>query len=403
MKKTTFFIVIALLPYLTLFARHANTESCPDSVIIRLASQISADSIKNYMIRLENFVSRDALHTATTKPVAEWIRDKFQSFGYETAALDSFRFNHSGMSTWQYNVVATSTGHAEACKVYVLGAHHDAITHIRELSPGADDNASGVAGVLEIARILRLNNYEHPMTLKFITFAAEEYGKIGSLNYAYKAVRAGTNIQMMINLDQISYTATDTVSDKWYISERSYPNGTHLISLADNCREKFSIFAPYYQPGVNSDSDSFDQYGYPAIYLQEYYGPSPSPARFHPYYHTPNDVVAKYNMDYCVRIVHVALAMLLKAPETDPTTEVKAVEQTGLHLFPNPCRDFIALESPGMLTEQVTLYTPTGQVLGHLNVLPGTSRIDLRHLPGGLYYIRINNGHSTVTRKIIKI
>ncbi len=119
------------------------------------------------------------------------IKMLFESYGLPTY-LDTFTYSGG---TWE-NVVAEMTGTLFPNSIYVIGAHYDSVNN-----PGADDNASGVAGVLEAARIL--SQYESDYTIRFIAFDMEEQGLIGSDHYASQ--HAGEDIRGMISLDMIAY------------------------------------------------------------------------------------------------------------------------------------------------------------------------------------------------------
>jgi len=109
----------------------------------------------------------------------------------------------SGNLIWR-NIVATKTGLVNPQRQYILCGHYDSISWMPwEEAPGADDNASGVAAVMEIARILK--DYHFRSTIKFICFSAEEVGHLGSRHYAEEALREGDQIAGVLNLDMIAY------------------------------------------------------------------------------------------------------------------------------------------------------------------------------------------------------
>jgi autotransporter-associated beta strand protein len=119
------------------------------------------------------------------------IVNQFTACGL-TVNLDPFTY---GGSTY-YNVVGVHLGSVRPNDVYMLGAHYDSVGN-----PGADDNASGVAGVLEAARVLSQFNFE--ATVVFIAFDLEEHGLIGST--AYADVHKNDAIRGMVSLDMIAY------------------------------------------------------------------------------------------------------------------------------------------------------------------------------------------------------
>jgi hypothetical protein len=129
----------------------------------------------------------------------DFISAEFSALGLATS-LDPFTFSASG-ATYEgcNNVVGVKTGSVQPNSIYIVGAHYDSLQ-----TPGADDNASGVAGVLEAARVL--SQYQFESTLIFIAFDAEEKGLFGSTHYANSSL--GSNILGMVSLDMLAYNPT---------------------------------------------------------------------------------------------------------------------------------------------------------------------------------------------------
>ena len=180
-----------------------------DSIYQACANAISIDSIRMHMQNLQDFGSRHAFHP-NQREVAEYIQNYFTALQIPSVELDSFFLLDPSYDTaWQYNVVASIPGSENPERILILGAHQDARTGgwFHDV-PGADDNASGVAGVLEIARVIREKNYIPRNTIRFMTFAAEEVLRLlmGSRDYATKAVAAQMDIRLMVNMDMIAWT-----------------------------------------------------------------------------------------------------------------------------------------------------------------------------------------------------
>ena len=139
-------------------------NSSLDTLIVNLLSQINPDSMKQTIQSLQDFGTRFML-APNRKEVANWIRDKFISVGINNTVIDSFQTHTvyllSGTNvdtvTWQYNVVATITGKYNPDKVYMTSGHYDSFTNDdpMTIAPGADDDASGVAAAIEIARVIQ--------------------------------------------------------------------------------------------------------------------------------------------------------------------------------------------------------------------------------------------------------
>ena len=117
----------------------------------------------------------------------------------QTNVLDTFAGLglSASIDTGWANVVATKPGTVTPNNIYIVGAHYDSAG-----TPGADDNASGVAGVLEAARVL--SQYQFQSTLVFVAFDGEETGLNGSKQYASAAKARGDNILGMLDLDMIA-------------------------------------------------------------------------------------------------------------------------------------------------------------------------------------------------------
>jgi len=198
-----------------------------DSTITQITSAINPDSVRYYIQSLQDFETR-FLFAETRDSVAAWIKTQFLNMGYTDVVVDSFEYN----GTWQKNVIATLTGLYQPDVINIIGGHHDSYSSGDPLifAPGADDNASGTSAVLEMARVIKEKNYQPESTIKFITFAAEEYGLWGSKDYALKAYNSGMDIKIMINHDMISHTyrtlQNSSVDINYYTYDKPYIQNT---------------------------------------------------------------------------------------------------------------------------------------------------------------------------------
>lgn len=133
----------------------------------------------------------------------EYIFSELRKLGYEVS-LQRFSFTKDGKAYSSANVIAVKPGSSP--KIVIAGAHYDSVT----AGKGADDNASGVAVMLEAAE--RLKNEKTPYTIKFVAFGAEEIGYEGSKYYVsqmkYEDI---VNTVAMINLDSLA------AGDKMYV------------------------------------------------------------------------------------------------------------------------------------------------------------------------------------------
>jgi Zn-dependent M28 family amino/carboxypeptidase len=205
------------------------------------------------------------------------IQSLFGSFGLQTS-LSSFAY---AGSTY-YNVVGVLPGTDPTAGEYIVGAHYDSVNN-----PGADDDASGVAGVLEAANVL--SKYQFKSTLVFIAFDREEQGMVGSS--AYASAHSGDDILGMVAMDMIAYNPVGTYHDKaWLYGHENYP----LIQDMESALSTYGgITASFGGALDRSDHAPFEWNGKQACLLIE------QAVWSNPYYHSANDTVDTLNyIDY---------------------------------------------------------------------------------------------------------
>jgi hypothetical protein len=276
------------------------------SILDSILSKISADSLKLYNRQLSGdtsctiggasytIVSRHKLQPGNDK-AAQYILEKFQSFGL-TAQYETF-------STTGENVIGTKLGTQFPNQYYVLCAHFDDMPS-GTTAPGADDNASGTAAVIELARVLSQYNFQY--TIKFIGFDEEEQGLVGSAYYATQAKTRNDSILAVINLDMIAWDSNN--DNNIDVHSKNVANTPQIAADFVNNIATFNIglvpqivaSQPY------SDHDSFLNKGYGAILVIE------DDSDFHQYYHTVNDKYMYVNLPYYHKMTKAAGVTIAK-------------------------------------------------------------------------------------------
>ncbi len=221
---------------------------------------------------------------------ADYIKQKLNSYG-----LITYDQNFSATGR---NVYGVQPGSLYPNKKYIICAHYDDMPS-GTTAPGADDNASGTAAVIEAARIF--TEYDSKYTIIYALWDEEEQGLIGSAYYALQAFNGGDSIMGVINMDMISY---DSNSDgQAEIHTRPIASS---ISLKDNMIQINSLYGigltlATINPGATwSDHASFWTRNFGAICLIELDGD------FNAYYHTVNDKIQYFNMPYYLKMSKVA-------------------------------------------------------------------------------------------------
>ncbi len=311
-----------------------NCYNCKDSLFNITMREINIDSVYSYISKLQNFKTR-YLIASNKDTVSSWIRNKFSEFGYSTIIEDTFTCkvakNNDTVLTVQKNIIAVCKSSIDTEISLVIGAHYDSIVNSGNpllVAPGADDNASGLAGLLEIARVIKKTGEIFPCNIIFIAFSAEETGRpSGSGHYALNAKNSDQKIKLMINLDMIGYS--NDLVDNSKINISYYTEFIKYRNYAKHITNKYSKIKAMdgylVEPG---DSYSFYGFGYPAIAFNEH--------DFNPNYHRETDLLEYINMDYCTEVVKASCATLLSfidMPETEVSDFIVKDGGDGSSLF----------------------------------------------------------------------
>lgn len=214
-----------------------------------------------------------------------WLKSEFDAMGLTTSLHDY----DSGADV----VIGELTGLTNPDKIVIIGGHYDSINYNVGNSgpaPGADDDASGVAGVLEIARILSQHQFDY--TIRFCGWSGEELGLLGSEDYAAYLDNINADVVGMLQLDMIAYRANgDSLSVGFVTNDTT-------TSLNNFAMDVFRSYVPAlpvesgYLSGGTSDHRSFFQHGFPACFPFEDIG------QYSPYIHTSNDTVGVSANDF---------------------------------------------------------------------------------------------------------
>lgn len=336
-----------------------------------LLNQVNGDSIMWYIQSLQDFVTRNA-QADNRLQVANWIRDQFIRFGISNAHVEQFFVQ--GVD--QYNVVATIPGTVSPDQYIIVGGHHDSITNGSDplvFAPGADDNASGTVAALEMARVMKANNYQPECSIRFVTFACEEYGLWGSRFHAQQSQQQNLNIKLMINHDMIAYS-TQTPAD-WLVRLMPYQGFEGYTAYAMSIVDEQTSLNPYAGSfnSASSDSYPFWQRGFPVVYFFEH--------EFNPYYHSINDLVANINPAYVKEAIKASTAVCVTFDQIPSAVDSLWVTDTGTGnslqvswLHQNPESDVVSYKvyvTPDAVTAPVE-YTATSSPFIIQNLQSGT-------------------------------
>ena len=333
--------------------------------------------------------------------VQNWLYHNYQCMGFDSVYLHDFPvYYHDSLYETSDNVIAIRKGLVYPDEYVVCGAHYDSYNKFDGhpdslLAPGADDNASGVAGVLEMARILAPCTFERSVI--FCNFAAEEIGLIGSAAYAKDCADQLLDIVGYFNLDMIGY-----------LEEGSDIHVNLLYTGRDSLLANYVFdFSKAYFPDMriwhdwlawgDSDYSSFNRNGYPAVHTFE------DTHHSSPFIHTPEDIlgVSVNNMDQAKRFTELNLGLVANLAGLI-ATDVAEEKEFFPVLMPNPALDMITVK--GVPMKQVLVYNLMGQcVLSQSNEGEKECVIEVGSLVPGVYFVQIMKGDvGMVTVKFVK-
>lgn len=252
---------------------------------------------------------------------ANYIKEELTNYGYEVDSQVYIIENKP-----YRNIIATKIGRDKKDKIIIVCAHYDSVMG----SPGADDNASGVAGLLELARLIFKDNLHK--TVKFIATTNEEppfymTDDMGSFQYAKKAKQRREDIEAVICLESIGFYSDKRGSQGYPFGfSLFYPNQGNFIAIVSNLVssnllkrivkefKKASSFpleylaAPVFlAPAISfSDNWSFWRFGYKAVMITD------TAFYRNPYYHIPEDTWEKIDYQSIMEVIKGLYSVLLK-------------------------------------------------------------------------------------------
>jgi len=270
-----------------------------DARIEQLVSGVSAERLKATLERLVSFETRHTLSTPTQTDrgigaARQWILDEMRSYSPRLqVSFDTHQIPRAGRITHDVelrNVMAVLPGRSDR-RVYVSG-HYDSVV-LRpspqdsagvgtddNVAPGANDDGSGTALTMELARVFSQSDIEFDATLVFIAFAGEEEGLIGARAHAQKAAQDSIRIDAVLNNDIIgnSHGGNGTVDAASLRVFSEGPEDSPSRQLARYVRRLAALYVPGHDVrliaredrfGRGGDHTAFNQNGYPGVRISE--------------------------------------------------------------------------------------------------------------------------------------
>lgn len=334
------------------------------------------------------------------------------------------------------NIITQKRGLGSEDSVYIIDAHFDSVDD----APGADDNGSGVVGLLEAIRVLAPHNYRK--TVRFIGFDFEEAGLKGSTKYVQDGIPAYEKITGVFNYEMIGYySATPNSQTMPAGFELLFPaqyntvsadsfRGNFIVNTGDaesnDLNAAFATYANTYVPDLKvvsavlpgngtiapdfrrSDHAPFWDANIPALMLTdgaEYRNTN---------YHTPNDSLSKLNFTFMSNVVKATVATVATLAgiqhssvyDSDifPSGITGTTIQCANDLFPNPVSNNLTIRAGECFPQgfSVQLVDVQGKVVAESKTDKNELSISTKQLSKGIYFALLEAGGNRVVRKVVK-
>jgi len=394
MKKIFYALAIAALPIVSQ-AQISSIQAILDSVNIDTlmfrTAELSGERGVFVNGMLDTIFSRNR-NRPSNELAFKFIRNKLISYGYQ---VDSASFGSSGGK----NIWAKKTGMLYPNKKVIFCAHYDAMPN-GPISPGADDNGAGVATVLEAARILIDYNFEY--TIVFALWDDEEYGLLGSANYANSAYVADDTIHGVINMDAIAHDSDNDAVARVHAKPIGNSEAIADTVLSVNLEYNIGLNMILVNPGATySDHASFWNRDYGAVLMIQDWDNDPNPQ-----YHLASDSTYYFNIPYFHKLARLSIgsAAAFAVPyETPIDLGIKKESLEAVELNPNPTNGILTVKWMQEY-KMIQILDLPGKVLYSASLANGAKfiSIDVSALNKGVHFLKLINENSQVMKKFIK-
>lgn len=334
--------------------------------------------------------------TAALQNTLDWLKENYLSYGYTTSQMVEDSYSYSGFTC--KNLVVTKVGTVYPNTYVIVCGHYDTIS-----GTGTNDNGSGTAILLEIARLLQ--NVPTEYSIRFIHFSGEEDGLRGSQHYVNNVVNATNpkmDIRLVFNIDEVGGIAGEINDTITCDVDESNPTSNNAASavITEELATCVGLYSPLNTFTNFAEATDYIPFENNGEIITGFYETNISP-----YPHTPNDNLANMDPVYVYNVgkaaigatMHFAIASTLATSEYNKDFQVT--------LFPNPAQDILTINK-GTITDAdytFSVIDVDGKTVLKQN-FQNTSllqQINVSHLAKGVYLAILETDSARVTKKIV--
>ncbi|WP_130735130.1 M20/M25/M40 family metallo-hydrolase [Flavobacterium sp. J27] len=361
-----------------------------------VSNQVSQTNITNYLTEFENL----GVKRRGTQPLEDtynWLRNKYLSFGYTTAQFQEDTFTNGGYTC--KNLIVTKVGTLYPNTFVIICGHYDSI-----VGTGTNDNGSGVAAILEVARLLQDISTEY--SIKFINFSGEEDGLVGSQHYVNSVVN-GTNpkldIKLVFNLDEVGGVAG--ITNNTITCERDTGTPTTNNAASNTITNELITCVGLYSP-----LNTYLSYAYASDYMPFEDNNEIITGFFETnetsHKHSATDLLINMDPVYNYNVAKAATgAMMHFAVAATTLNENTFLNTTSVRFFPNPVKEnlFIDFGTQPTYHYEIKIIDIHGKVVytDEISNPKQLENINISSLNKGIYVVQLSFDGEKVNKKII--
>lgn len=370
------------------------TEENP--TIREMMDQVNMDSLRATVQHLQDYGGR-FFNSDGAYAASDWIAAKMEALGLEVEQQDFSISSWVGSGPAAPNVIGIQRGTLYPDVYVVCGSHFDSFTwdvlYGGNDAPGADDNATGVASVLESARIM--TQYEFEYSIIYCAYGAEEEGLYGSEAYASRCQQQGMEIIGYFNNDMNGYLWGDVIHIDCIYPNSVAPIGDYYMNVASIYFPELPVRHVNFNEG-DSDHTSFNNHGYMGIYPFEDY------QNYSPYIHTTSDLIGtsvtsfEMSKQYCQ--MNIGCLTEIANLYVDPTSVGETACDEAL-VYPNPVEGELTIKAEGI--QRVVIYNAMGQQVTNMEAKTPNLSIPMNNYSQGIYTIQVVTSNGVINKNII--
>ncbi len=384
---------ILLLSFLSL------TVTYSQEFIPGYATVVNQSTQANITARLTEFQSLGVKRRGTValQNTLDWLKSQYLSYGYTASQMVEDTYSYSGFTC--KNLVLTKVGTLYPNTYVIVCGHYDTIS-----GTGTNDNGSGTAIILEIARLLQ--NIPTEYSIKFINFSGEEDGLRGSQHYVNNVVNATTpkmDIRVVFNIDEVGGVAGEINDTITCDVDESLPttNNAASVVITDELATCVALYSPlntWINFAAATDYIPFENNG---EIITGFYETNISS---HP--HTPSDNLANMDVVYCFNVGKAAIGATMHFAVANPGTLDNQYfnEDAQVSFFPNPSKNILNINK-GNLTDTNYIFsiidvngkTVLYQPIANASLI---ETVDVSKLSSGVYLGVLETTTNRITKKI---